>query len=342
MDPLALSCVAPTFCMTIGWPGKNDGSSPQYSATWNGSSPSKESRIAGALFIADDGVGGLSSISCPSRTFCMAVGTGEEATKSFVWQSGRWRAVPIARPLPIVPAPPPKESETESSGWSSVACLTQDSCIALGAERAIVFLKRSEKVVVATTFDRWNGHAWARIETLQGLYVESLACASSTECLATGSESAVWNGGSWRVVRVPGETTPSAYSAEYRSVWCAPSFTCMAVGTKTATGDQGDGAVAEWSAGRWLTIAPPVVAGGGVGLSGISCWTSTSNCIVTGSLPTSSAPAYAFSYDAGTWTGARLAGTFVLEAGVARTSATTALVVDRPITANETYWISER
>lgn len=340
MVPLALSCASRSFCMTIAWSGKGYGGSPQYSSTWNGSTASRASRIPGATFSADDDTGGLSALSCPSTTYCMALGLGGESTRSFVWHAGKWRTVPIERPLPVSPAPPPTQSEPGPSGWSSVACLTPTSCLALGVRRVSVFKRTGDVEDVAATFDRWNGRKWTRIETIQGLNVQSLACASAHKCMAVGTESAVWNGVSWKVGRVPGETKPTSYTAQYVGVWCSSAFTCLAVGTKTPSGES-LAAAAEWSNGVWSVLTTPGVVDYNFALSGISC-VDVTNCVVEGTLDTQTARPYAFSYDGASWTETKVAGSTPGEGTIAATSGTTALMVDRPAAADETYWMSER
>ncbi len=135
----SLWCASPTFCVA----GSNNGQG----VTWNGSSWSSlvtiDSRSSQQIL----------TVSCPSRSFCVA--GGADLT---VWNGHKWLA---SRPV-------------SPSDIESVACSSRMFCLAGDNSIGDVF--------------RWNGSGWRlSIAFHDGETVTSIACPSATFCEAVGS-----------------------------------------------------------------------------------------------------------------------------------------------------------
>jgi hypothetical protein len=335
MDPLALSCASMKFCMAIGWSGKGYAASPEYSSIWNESTASKAARIPGAFLTADDDVGGLGTLSCPTSTYCMAAGVGDD---TYDWSAGKWRAVPIGYPQPVKP-PPPATSEEVAPRWVAVTCFSATSCLAIGSVRWDVFHGEKESLDVATTFDRWNGRTWSRLQTFQKLDVLAMSCATHTQCMAIGTQSTLWNGRRWTIVPVAKEPGLNLPPATYTSVSCTRSFTCVAVGTNDASYDVST--AVEWFGGKWHIFSVPKST---ILPVGIACVIAT-DCFETGYVDSLSTPSYVSTYtDASLgWTSHKVAGeAYAPSQDIAAQSASSAVVIDKPLHGVGTYWIAEK
>jgi hypothetical protein len=213
----------------------------------------------------------LDAVSCTSATACVAVGnTGSYETLAEVWNGSEWK---IQSTQNVAGA--------EWTVFYGVSCTSATACTAVGAYRN----SAGEDVTLA---ERWNGTEWT-IETTPNQtefaenYLESVSCASASECEAVGFSEKVgtkdtlaehWNGTEWKLQSSP---SPEGKSTLH-SVSCSSSTACTAVG---ATGTSA--ALAErWNGSEWTTqILPNPAEGSEVELWGVSCATSTS-CVAVG------------------------------------------------------------
>ena len=205
----------------------------------------------------------VSSVSCTSPEFCVAVGsTLDFHPWAMRWDGTRWSAMTI-----------PGENEQ----LNGVDCLPADTCIAVGSQ--IVTASRS--VALA---ERWDGRRWARMPAptsgngaLFGLY-----CTSPTWCMAVGpyaagDMSALWNGAKWSFGPVVvGLGRPGLESA----VSCISDRACLALGESSPLPSP---RLASWDGSRWSPVPsayknPP---GDSAGLSGVSCYP-THGCFAVG------------------------------------------------------------
>jgi hypothetical protein len=150
---MAVSCASPSFCVAIGGTGN--------ALTWNGSSWSAPVHV--------DPIGNVSSISCPSTTFCLAVdlGAGKTATNGdyLTWDGSSW----------TTPASMPRAG--------SVSCTSASFCAAGGD---------------GGSFQTWNGTAWTSLAGDAG-EAAGLSCSSPTFCAAVTlkGNAETFNGTSW-------------------------------------------------------------------------------------------------------------------------------------------------
>ncbi|HEU5269151.1 MAG TPA: hypothetical protein VFU36_04440 [Jatrophihabitans sp.] len=148
----ALSCVSPTFCMGVGGHSVSSYDGTQWSAP-DDVAPNE----------------GLTSISCASVSFCVAVSFQGRAYRfnGTGWDTGT-----------VLNA----QAET-----SAVSCPTSTFCMAW-----------------ADGWYRWNGSQWSGTASNVGRNQISVSCVSSTFCqYGTVGYSAVWNGTSWLSAHAP-------------------------------------------------------------------------------------------------------------------------------------------
>jgi hypothetical protein len=232
----AVSCARVNACLAIG----ADPVGVPIAARWDGLAWQSVPLPAGA---------GNTAISCPTGTFCMAV--GGDATES--WDGTAW----TSQPLPDVISP---------YQLSGISCTSPRACIAVGG------------IVV----ERWNGVRWSRQASPPegGLY--AVSCRSATWCMAVGGIHSVayaarWNGRRWHTVRTqppPPQLDPSTPSGSLDSVSCRGSF-CIAAGTRIVEGFAPLLAVfaERWTGSEFRLTAPPFGEGGGSATAGnsLSC-----------------------------------------------------------------------
>ncbi|MHB1570028.1 MAG: hypothetical protein ACYC0H_12605 [Solirubrobacteraceae bacterium] len=162
---------------------------------------------------------GLVSVSCPSSSFCMAVGSfgAGLSTGSFFerWNGRSWRRTDVQR----------------ATNWLAVSCLSESLCMAVGTGPGA-------RVAGA----RWNGRAWSRVGAFSpppsavqpganpGEALQSLSCATPRDCWAVGYDYGRtlvehWTGRSWSRSSAP------VRKGSLISVSCASAGDCWAVST---------------------------------------------------------------------------------------------------------------
>ncbi len=190
----------------------------------------------------------LEGVSCPTTTFCMAVGSqipNSRATQpapeplAEVW-TGKWKLVPT----PIV--------DQGGYGLTDISCSSPSFCMALptyGEGFAEI----------------WNGSAWT-VTTLPTTTMQSLASVScvGTDCVAVGSQqlssgtkflgfgtlAAEWNGQSWLL-------DPTSVPGILNSVSCLGVSQCLAVGeSEGASGSSGPALAQYFNNGVWSDVSP--------------------------------------------------------------------------------------
>lgn len=177
-----VSCATARFCAAVGTDGAAALIERWDGRAWTAATPSGTAGSA------------LYGVSCSSAASCFAVGgkgTGGPVVER--WDGRRWR--PSAVPVPRGSYLP----------WlQSVSCVSAVSCLAVGDDF-------SPGVYAAA----WNGFAWRLVAmTAKGdhvAFLQRVRCLSATSCVALGastqvaatqrSESAFWDGRTWRVVR---------------------------------------------------------------------------------------------------------------------------------------------
>jgi hypothetical protein len=156
---------------------------------------SEPSQLAGVRF--------LTAVSCPSSTFCVAVGGGRAVTD----RDGHWgRGRKIDANTSI------------NSGLVTVSCVSATFCVA-GDGRGNAFV--------------YNGTSWSRPTQVSSIGLAQISCGSRTFCGAldlVGRRAMFFNGSAWsKPASIPGSSQPLSIS-------CRPWGFCMALdGTSTGT-----------------------------------------------------------------------------------------------------------
>lgn len=178
----------------------------------------------------------LVSVSCPTRTTCVAVGEAERGASDQRYEAilsgGHWSGTLVASPAGI-----------RLEDFTAVSCSSATHC-----DGAIDY-EASDHVQAA--INTWNGKKWSNspAATSTGLisvYL-SLSCPTASSCVAVGvnvanvssgetATSAVQTSTGWSVANLP---QPSgAFESELASVSCWSADACTAVGIEALSEDE--------------------------------------------------------------------------------------------------------
>jgi len=155
----------------------------------------------------DTNENGLGDVSCPTASFCVAVGsTGPGVVSSaFVWNGTSWSATA------------PQLFAQDTAGYNHISCPTPSFCMAGAPDGGALI---------------WNGTAWSASSQIRwpdpNDGITNVSCATASFCVA-GDEDGdirVWDGSSWSIDHqvVPGSTSGGAHS-----VSCPSASFCVAV-----------------------------------------------------------------------------------------------------------------
>ncbi|HEX4491553.1 MAG TPA: hypothetical protein VH914_10140 [Acidimicrobiia bacterium] len=203
-------------------------------------------------------------VSCPTATFCMAVGQSG-GTAAAKWDGTEWSTVPTVDP-----------SGTFADWLTDISCVSSDFCVAVGERFS------SQAGNDPTLIETWNGTSWSLTDT-SALTSEGglngVACTSTTACVAVGGGpiAALWDGVQWTASTVP---APSAFGGDLEDISCPSPSACVAVGTyNTAPNAQGT-LVESWDGSAWTQSQSPS-PGIDPNLTDVSC-ASTTACLAVG------------------------------------------------------------
>ena len=254
---------------------------------WNGSHWTRSAmpKPAGADEVT------ISSVACPTRTECVAVGAGyppptSKAASPFplvdYWNGSRWTA---------------GRAVTVGSGadLAGVSCPSARNCYAVGE-----YTTKGGEFLPLT--EHWNGSGWSR----QGAPVPSgttfgqlnaVSCPTAKFCVAAGTDG---NGELIERLSASGwsKATPkSAPSAMLFGVSCPSASSCFAVGSTLTT--FGGSVGQRWNGRTWYAFSTPVPRGAqNTGLQSVSC-VSANHCLAVGDYTTSKV--YADAWNGSGW-----------------------------------------
>ena len=190
--------------------------------------------------------GSLSSVACPTATFCLAVGSNPNGLSVIRWDGASWTR----------PASQPRLHPGESLG--RLSCLSDRFCVAP---------VRAHSAAYAV----WDGASWVEHDvvvsgpaggTERAVAIAALSCVRPGFCMAGGRTqrsrgdwvSLRWNGVRWRAAPLPA-------GAEPRDISCSSTRSCFAVTRGTE--------VLRWDGASWRRS--PGVDGRAAQLSSLSC-----------------------------------------------------------------------
>ncbi len=294
---LDMSCVSASACMGVGEAGYKGGPGAM---SWDGRRWSAPLSVPTPSPV-EGGMPALQGVSCTSSTACMAVGTfgdsgiEDEQPMAVGWNGASWSLLTT----PSVPS-------GVEGGTTSVSCVSQSACMAVGSGSAADGSQRQWA-------DWWDGSGWS-LESVPSpgdfAGLDSVSCASSSACIAVGSYIVAgvvtpfaerWDGSGWTFEPMP--SPAGVLGAQPAQVSCPSLTACEMVGTSSFKTFSG-GLVERWDGVGWSLQR----SSGEVPLSGVSC-VSASACTAVGGVEslTGQAP-FVQRWDGSTWTLARLPG----------------------------------
>ena len=213
-----VSCLSSTHCIAVDGHGR--------ALTYNGGTWSAPSQI--------DAQSDLESLSCPSASFCAAVG-GASRGYALTYNGSTWTA--------------PKEVDTEY-GLDEVTCVSASFCVALADH----LTERVDRAYALTyDGDTWSTPVEIDTESVIQAAVHSVSCSSSSFCVAVGGHDAViYNGSTWSA---PGQIT----EANLHAVSCSTAFFCVAVAEDYSEGHDVSAMVyngSSWSSPTKIALGP--------------------------------------------------------------------------------------
>jgi len=274
-----LSCSSSTACTVVAayYPFPSSDNDVLLALRWNGRGWSREfmAEPAGSSTVL------VSAISCPSGSWCVAVGgsTTGNPPGAYVPLVERWNGALWSLDRVPTPARPGL-----SSRLTSVSCTSPTACIAVGQS-----VSRNPRRPTTPLVERWNGSTWS-IQHASGGPLMSVSCASGLACTAVGATgdqglAEGWDGGRWSIEPNP---RPRPFGGpdgdnQLDSVSCASRDACIAVGDSswgTGLNSVRITLAEQWNGSRWSVQPTP----NPIQLdqfTGVSCW-SNSSCVAVG------------------------------------------------------------
>ena len=188
----------------------------------------------------------LTSVSCSSQKFCMAVGdsdsTGpygysEKVPAAETWNGLQWQLISV----PTNPASSDLETLDE---LTSVSCLSPSFCAVTVVTEGVTFVGSEPTSSLEGYAETWNGTSWSAQAI--GNQPLAISCTSSSFCTAVGTEggaaagaftlggpafATVFDGTSWTTTDFPLRRNNGVSRATLTTVSCLHSW-CFATGTQ--------------------------------------------------------------------------------------------------------------
>jgi hypothetical protein len=333
----AVSCASPTFCEAVGLSSAGSGDVP-LAEDWDGTSWQVQS-VPGP---AGQSFENLHGVSCPSASFCEAVGSpsfadvwngtswalqslpasvasvscvsasfcaaaGSAGTSgSAIWDGTSWTAQPV-----------PSPSGASGASLHAVSCASAQDCEAVGSFQSTV-----SGGTVLTLAEAWNGTSWT-VQSASGPAGVSFASLNGVSCPAAGSCEAggqfgqspdlqalaeAWNGSSWAVQDAA--APPGATTNGLSGVSCVTADFCEAVGATDDSAGNTTSLAEAWNGTQWIIQATPDPAQASSGaraiMRGVSC-VSASFCEAVG-FSAATPGAGAWIWDGNSWTAQAVPG----------------------------------
>jgi hypothetical protein len=265
---LSLHCWTMSDCLAVGANFPQMATQP-IAERWNGTRWSRAAmpKPAGADEVTID------AVACPSRTECVAVGTGYPPGSSRAvifpfadyWNGTRWTTGRAA-------------SFGSADFLASVACPAARSCYAVGNYTP-------KGAASAPLVEHWNGSTWSRqaVSVPRGTsdgWLQGVSCSSAKFCVAVGNDGSGilterWNGSGWFM-----SAPRSGSSAGLYGVSCPSATSCFAVGSTLTK--SGGSLVERWNGRAWSASTTPVPRNASfAALQSVSC-TSAARCLAVG------------------------------------------------------------
>lgn len=163
----------------------------------------------------------LKGVSCPTSTYCVAVGSTGGSALAEVWNGGSWSTTSGV----VLP------TGGSSYQLKSISCVSSTWCLTVGT-----YVTSSGNRAIAS---RWDGSLWHGVANLTWAVGTSpvaygVSCVSTTQCFAVGTSSGqpfadVYDGVTpW--TSMPLGVPSGATGGALRGISCVSSFNCEASG----------------------------------------------------------------------------------------------------------------
>lgn len=225
----SVSCPAPSDCFAVGTGGTNENSPSVTSLPlidhWDGSQwwaldpPPRPNENF------------LASVSCPSRTFCVAVGHNYDPTENATtaiadeWDGRAWFSMAFPDPVGT------------NLSLSGVTCLSNRDCVAVGDE---IGSSRLSVFIAHFSGKSWKESTTSGLSAVANTTLLAVSCSSATWCAAAGY-SHLSSGDTAIILTTTSQTAwveetktgVSASVAEFTGVSCLKGRACVVAGYDT-------------------------------------------------------------------------------------------------------------
>lgn len=250
----AVSCSSVRGCTAVGYYRDHLGQDYGVVERWNGSAWNIQ--LTRAPF--DSKAAGLSGVSCPTATMCMAVGGYNTLIKTenllIEWWTGDDWTIQS----------PPSPSAVPDTNLDAVSCSSPVACTAVGTAG-----NGSGKTT--GLIERWDGTTWS-LQTsapppgATAVELFGVSCPSADDCTAVGlyqdgdtpfrNLAEQWNGTSWHLQSVP-DPAGSTGLTELHGVSCSAPDACTAVGLYEPPSHPYRTLAVSWNGSAWSTQPTP-------------------------------------------------------------------------------------
>jgi hypothetical protein len=230
----------------------------------------------------------LDSVSCPSATACMALGSNGSQPFAEEWNGNTWTQLTMPSPPGVDPA--------YGFRLREVSCTSISFCMAVGWA-TYDFPGAPCRICDLPLAEAWNGSQWTIVANPPGLISFAqqtgnldlfwVSCTSDTFCMATGdaagggqSYAEQWDGSQWLVDPIPTPYGTDNYGTYRNGVSCTSPQFCVTVGVYNTAFNPGlsQPLIEQWDGHTWSIVKGPSVTGGD--LWDVSCSTPAS-CLAT-------------------------------------------------------------
>jgi len=215
----------------------------------------------------------LNGVSCPTATFCAAVGWFGTDNLAELWNGTTWW---------VAPTPTPNDSANDDI-LTGVSCTSPTACMAVGWYTVPSGLGYPFA-------ERWDGTEWTleSVPASNGSQLLGVSCASALDCVAVGSVgyststgttalAELWEGSDWSQLSTANPGSGPGTDDVLRAVSCSSPSSCIAVGYAGS-----DTLAEEFDGSGWTALdTPNPSSGGDNSLGAVSC-PSESACTAVG------------------------------------------------------------
>ena len=224
-----VSCPSVTSCVAVG------GSSDAYAVTASGAESGGvwTWSMAQHVFLNQVGAARLNSVSCPTTTTCLAVGSsplqgdyalGTESGGTWTWTT--------------------QTGSAASAGLAGVSCVSSTFCVAVGSDS--VNLPFFTTATLAGSDVTWTADVMMSTDSSGDGVLTGVSCTTTSTCVAVGHDTnagAIFSSGDlggsgWTWSANTPVTPDSAGGGNFSAVSCPQDSDCVAVGFDTATTQQ--------------------------------------------------------------------------------------------------------